>query len=209
MVVRRIIEGIPRPFLTSPAKKMLEFQHDSLYQGGGALSLLVAAGPYTTTDSLEYEPLEDLLKVSSTTPDPLLAWEALGVCVSLRNGAAPRRNAVPKPLVSPWNLPSSKVIAARQPDVAVLCGPFVDANHPQVRQDGAWIVEGGERARREGRGGGAGSHWVPLAGRDYPNPNPKRETGRGGRHREGMLPRHPLTSPSPPSLPPSLPGGVG
>ncbi|EWM28950.1 hypothetical protein Naga_100389g2 [Nannochloropsis gaditana] len=98
MVVRRIIEGIPRPFLTSPAKKMLEFQHDSLYQGGGALSLLVAAGPYTTTDSLEYEPLEDLLKV----------------------------------------------IAARQPDVAVLCGPFVDANHPQVASGETEIAGAGE-----------------------------------------------------------------
>ena len=63
MVVRRIIEGIPRPFLTSPVDKLKEFHHDGLYQGGGAMTVLVAAGPYTTTDSLEYEPLEDLLKV--------------------------------------------------------------------------------------------------------------------------------------------------
>jgi len=63
MVVRRIIEGIPRPFLTSPVDKLKEFHHDGLYQGGGAMTVLVAAGPYTTTDSLEFEPLEDLLKV--------------------------------------------------------------------------------------------------------------------------------------------------
>jgi hypothetical protein len=66
MVVRRIIEGIPRPLLTSPVDKLKEFHHDGLYQGGGAMTVLVAAGPYTTTDSLEYEPLEDLLKVRTS-----------------------------------------------------------------------------------------------------------------------------------------------
>lgn len=66
MVVRRIIEGVPRPLLTSPVDKLKEFHHDGLYQGGGAMTVLVAAGPYTTTDSLEYEPLEDLLKVRTS-----------------------------------------------------------------------------------------------------------------------------------------------
>ena len=100
MVVRRVVEGIPRPFLTSPVEKLKEYHHDGLYQGGGALTLLVAAGPYTTTDSLEYEPFEDLLKV----------------------------------------------IAARQPDVAVLCGPFVDANHPKVAAGETEITGAGEEA---------------------------------------------------------------
>jgi DNA polymerase alpha subunit B len=45
----------------------------------------MAAGPFTTVDSLEYAPLEDLLRV----------------------------------------------VAAKKPDVAVLCGPFVDASHPR------------------------------------------------------------------------------
>lgn len=98
MVVRRIIEGVPRPLLTSPVDKLKEFHHDGLYQGGGAMTVLVAAGPYTTTDSLEYEPLEDLLKV----------------------------------------------IAARQPDVAVLCGPFVDSNHPKVAAGETEIAGAGE-----------------------------------------------------------------
>jgi DNA polymerase alpha subunit B len=45
----------------------------------------VASGPFTTTDSLEYEPLDDLMSV----------------------------------------------IATKRPDVVVLAGPFVDANHPR------------------------------------------------------------------------------
>lgn len=45
----------------------------------------MASGPFTTTDTLEYEPLLDLMRV----------------------------------------------IAVRKPDVVVLAGPFVDANHPR------------------------------------------------------------------------------
>lgn len=73
MVARRIIEGIPKPVLTSPATKLLEFHHSNLYQGGSALSVVTAAGPFTTSDNLDYQPLQDLLvKMVESKPDVLI-----------------------------------------------------------------------------------------------------------------------------------------
>ena len=73
MVAKRIVEGIPRPSLTSPATKLLEYHHSNLYQGGSALSVVTAAGPFTTSDNLNYQPLQDLLiKVLETKPDVLI-----------------------------------------------------------------------------------------------------------------------------------------
>lgn len=34
MVVRRVLEGVPRPFATTPAHRMRELHHDGLYQVG-------------------------------------------------------------------------------------------------------------------------------------------------------------------------------
>jgi hypothetical protein len=73
MVAKRIIEGIARPPLTSPASKLLEYHHSTLYQGGSALNVVTAAGPFTTSDSLDYQPLQDLLvKVLQAKPDVLV-----------------------------------------------------------------------------------------------------------------------------------------
>lgn len=86
-------------------------------QGGSALSVMVAAGPFTTSDSLEYEPLEDLLRV----------------------------------------------VVARKPDVCVLAGPFVDANHPRSApaRDTCWE----ESPRGSSRGAGLADSlwWVRAA----------------------------------------------
>lgn len=86
MVARGIIEGVPRPLPASSPAELLRFQHGTEMGGGHPLSIFVAAGPFTTTDSLVYEPLNDLLGV----------------------------------------------VRATRPDVVVLVGPFVDAEHPQV-----------------------------------------------------------------------------
>ena len=61
MVVKKLIEGEPldRP-RTSP-RKLLEYHHTTRYQGGKALSIMTAAGPFTTADSLDYAPFEDFL----------------------------------------------------------------------------------------------------------------------------------------------------
>lgn len=86
MVACGIIEGVPRPLPASPPAELLRFQHGTEMGGGRPLSIFAAAGPFTTTESLVYEPLNDLL------------------------GA----------------------VRATRPDVVVLVGPFVDAEHPQV-----------------------------------------------------------------------------
>jgi DNA polymerase alpha subunit B len=73
MVAKRIVEGIARPPLASPASKLLEYHHSTLYQGGSALNLVTAAGPFTTSDNLNYQPLQDLLvKVLQSKPDVLV-----------------------------------------------------------------------------------------------------------------------------------------
>lgn len=104
MVARGIIEGVPRPLLASPPAELVRLQHGGQFGRGQALSIFVAAGPFTTTDSLVYEPLNDLL------------------------GA----------------------VRAARPDVAILVGPFVDAEHPKARKLGI------EEGRAEGGGGGGG-----------------------------------------------------
>ena len=73
MVAKRIIEGTPKAGLATPAAKLLEYHHSTIYQGGSALRVITAAGPFTTSDNLDYQPLTDLLiKVLETRPDVLV-----------------------------------------------------------------------------------------------------------------------------------------
>ncbi|CAB1103712.1 unnamed protein product [Ectocarpus sp. CCAP 1310/34] len=102
MVARGIIDGVPRPLPSSRPSDLLRAQHGAELGGGKALSIFAAAGPFTTSDSLVYEPLNDLL------------------------GA----------------------VRAARPDVVVLMGPFVDAEHPKVASGDATIecVDGGSES---------------------------------------------------------------
>ncbi|CAM9941661.1 unnamed protein product, partial [Choristocarpus tenellus] len=93
MMVRGIIEGVPHPLPASTPSQLEQLQHGAEEGGGQPLSLLVAAGPFSTTDSLAYEPLNDLLGV----------------------------------------------VKAKQPDVVILVGPFVDAMHPKVASGDASV----------------------------------------------------------------------
>jgi DNA polymerase alpha subunit B len=72
-VAEQIIEGMQKELMTSPAKKMSEYHHSKIFQNGQALSVVAAAGPFTTADNLEYEPLEELLSLVATSkPDVLV-----------------------------------------------------------------------------------------------------------------------------------------
>ena len=72
-VADQIIEGMQKKLLCTPARRMSEYNHSKLYQNGEALSVVVACGPFTTADNLEYEPLEELLtNVASEKPDVLI-----------------------------------------------------------------------------------------------------------------------------------------
>ncbi len=86
MVVNKVYSPLPLPFNTSPAETLLKLQYGDKSCGGRPLSIIVACGPFTTTEDLEYEPLNDLLTI----------------------------------------------IRESRPDVAILCGPFVDVKHPSV-----------------------------------------------------------------------------
>lgn len=70
MVARGIIDGVPRPLPSSRPSDLLRAQHGAELGGGKALSIFAAAGPFTTSDSLVYEPLNDLLgAVRAARPD--------------------------------------------------------------------------------------------------------------------------------------------
>jgi len=73
MVVSRIVEGFPADLPRTLPQKMLEFNHSTLYQGGEPVNVCVASGPFTTSDSLSYEPLRELLgRVAEKRPDVLI-----------------------------------------------------------------------------------------------------------------------------------------
>ncbi|XP_061756117.1 DNA polymerase alpha subunit B isoform X4 [Nerophis ophidion] len=56
LVVSKIYEGIPPPFFTSDVKEETD-------EAAEALNVLVACGPYTPSDSLNFDPLLDLIHV--------------------------------------------------------------------------------------------------------------------------------------------------
>jgi len=70
MVVKRIVEGFPSDLPKTTPQKLLEFSHSSLFQGGEPINICTAAGPFTTSDSLSYEPLMDLMgRILEKKPD--------------------------------------------------------------------------------------------------------------------------------------------
>jgi DNA polymerase alpha subunit B len=73
MVAKQIYEGSPLPTPQSSPKQLLEYQYDQKYQNGKALNIMAAAGPFTTTDTLNYEPLYDLIQVvAQRKPDVVI-----------------------------------------------------------------------------------------------------------------------------------------
>ena len=70
--VSKILNGAAPPRAATPGARLLELNHDSpKYLAGAPMNVVVAAGPYTTADNLEFEPLEDLLaNVKSSSPQP-------------------------------------------------------------------------------------------------------------------------------------------
>lgn len=87
MVVKRLIEGQALPHPATAAKALQDMHYSRKMQGGRPLTVRVAAGPFTTADNLDFEPLQELMKG----------------------------------------------VLSDQPDVVIMLGPFVDANHPMLR----------------------------------------------------------------------------
>lgn len=73
MVVRGLVEGVPRPLPCTAPSRLLDYHHSPLYQGGKPVTMFCAAGPFTPADDLRYQPLQDLLlKVIAEKPDVLV-----------------------------------------------------------------------------------------------------------------------------------------
>mmetsp|Transcript_38557 Transcript_38557/g.115710 ORF Transcript_38557/g.115710 Transcript_38557/m.115710 type:complete len:512 (-) Transcript_38557:165-1700(-) len=71
MVARRVCEGCaPPPPAPVSSRELLEYHHGDAHQGGKPLRMMAASGPYTSSDNLDYDPLNDLLaKVREENPD--------------------------------------------------------------------------------------------------------------------------------------------
>lgn len=71
--VKRVLEGFPLEQPKSTPKQLLDYHHSTRYQGGKALSVMTAAGPFTEATNLDFEPLTDLLsKLLNEKPDVLV-----------------------------------------------------------------------------------------------------------------------------------------
>ena len=70
MVVKRLVEGFPLESPTTSPERLLEYHHSKIFQNGQALKVIAAAGPFATSDSLEYAPFVDLMtKIAQDKPD--------------------------------------------------------------------------------------------------------------------------------------------
>jgi DNA polymerase alpha subunit B len=74
IVAKRIIDDAHCPFPTTPIEDIFEYQYSLNYQGGSGLHIVAAAGPFTTSDNLMYQPLQQLLAMClhQTKPDVLI-----------------------------------------------------------------------------------------------------------------------------------------
>lgn len=73
MVVKSLVEGVPRSLPATPPSRLLDYHHGPMYQGGKPVSIFCAAGPFTPADDLGYLPLKDLLmQVMVEMPDVLV-----------------------------------------------------------------------------------------------------------------------------------------
>lgn len=70
LVAQRICEGAPHAPVQSPVAELMKYHHSDKYQSGAPLKVVVASGPFTCSDNLEYEPLRDLVNAVLTKCKP-------------------------------------------------------------------------------------------------------------------------------------------
>jgi len=84
---------------------LLEFHHSNIYQGGEPLKVITAAGPFTTSDNLDYAPFVDLMKKSlSSIMEPP---EGADIVITAINGvpvSSNRRLNEPETLVIDFDI---------------------------------------------------------------------------------------------------------
>ena len=102
LVAQRLCEGAPHPPNTSPAADLL--RHHYQVQDGAPLHIVTAAGPFTTADNLEYQPLVDLignLVQSAEQPDVIILT---GPFVDMRQPQVATGNTVFEGAVVPFEV---------------------------------------------------------------------------------------------------------
>lgn len=91
LTAHRICEGAAQGTKKTTAKQLLEFHHYDQHQNGAPLKLMTVAGPYTTSDNLNYDPLYDfMMVVAQEKPDVVIM---VGPFVDMRHKEIQSGNA--------------------------------------------------------------------------------------------------------------------
>ena len=70
---KKIMEGVAKPFHKTSNGDMMKFNHSTEFKDGKPLSILSAAGPFTPSCDLDFEPLVDLMGiVAASKPDVVI-----------------------------------------------------------------------------------------------------------------------------------------
>ena len=74
LVAQRICEGAPHAPVQTSVADLMKYQHSDRFQSGAPLKVVVASGPFTCSDNLEYEPLIDLVStiIKKSKPDVVI-----------------------------------------------------------------------------------------------------------------------------------------
>lgn len=73
LVAERIIEGAAHAPQETAASDILKFHYHNSLQDGEPIRIITAAGPFTTSNNMDYEPWEDLMgTVLSLKPDVVI-----------------------------------------------------------------------------------------------------------------------------------------
>ncbi len=70
MLVQKVFSCAAPPVPTTTRAKLQAFGHSSDFCGGAPLCVFVAAGPFTTDDNVQYDPLQDLVDTVATSNPP-------------------------------------------------------------------------------------------------------------------------------------------
>jgi DNA polymerase alpha subunit B len=90
ITAHRILEGAPPPCKTTLGRELRQFHYDADKQDGNPLKIITASGPFTTSESMDYEPFIDLMHVvMEEVPDVVVLT---GPFVDVRQGAVQSGN---------------------------------------------------------------------------------------------------------------------
>jgi DNA polymerase alpha subunit B len=63
LTAHRILEGAPPPPKTTKVRRLRQFYYDADKQDGNPLKVMTACGPFTTSQSMDYQPFVDFMHI--------------------------------------------------------------------------------------------------------------------------------------------------